>query len=83
MGTGSSAFNRNDICIDFPDEIMREFMNIRNKYFLQDDGSFHIDIVSLNCKALPDAFNLIHYYDYPFEKRNRIHNVVYDIITKI
>ena len=41
MGTGSSAFNRNDICIDFPEEIMREFTNIRNKYFLKkDDGSY-------------------------------------------
>ena len=81
MGTGSSAFNRNDICIDFPEEIMSEFTNIRNKYFLKEDGSFQIDIVLLNCKAIPDALNLIHYYEYSFEKRNRIYNIVYDIIT--
>ena len=83
MGTGSSAFNRNDICIDFPEEIMREFTNIRNKYFLKkEDGSYSIDVVVLNCKAMPDALNMIHYYDYSFEKRNRIYNIVYDIITK-
>jgi hypothetical protein len=81
MGTGSSAFNRNDICIDFPEEILREFTNIKNKYFLKEDGSFEIDIVVLNCKAMPDALNFIHYYDYPVDKRTRIHNVVYDIIT--
>jgi hypothetical protein len=81
MGTGSSAFNCNDINIDFPEDILREFSNIKNKYFVKEDGSFYIDIVTLNCKAMPDALNYIHYYDYPFERRNRIHNIVYDIIT--
>jgi hypothetical protein len=81
MGTGSSAFNYNDIIIDFPEEMLREFTAIKNKYFLKEDGTFQVDLTLLNCKAMPDALNYIHYYDYSFEKRNRIHNVIYDIIT--
>ena len=73
--------NRNDIRIDFPEDILREFSKIKNKYFVKEDGSFHMDTILLNCKAMPDALNFIHFYEYPFEKRNRIHNIVYDIIT--
>ena len=52
MGTGSSAFNRNDISIDFPEDILREFFSIKQKYFVKEDGSYKVDIISLNCKAI-------------------------------
>jgi len=81
MGAGSSAFNQRDITIDFPEEIMCEFNRIKKKYFQRDDGSFQVDTISLNCKAIPDALNYIHYYDYMDMKRIRIYNMVYDIIT--
>lgn len=81
MGAGSSAFNQRDITIDFPEEIMREFCRIKKTYFQKEDGTFQVDTVALNCRAIPDALNYIHYYDYTDNKRIRIYNIVYDIIT--
>lgn len=81
MGAGSSAFNQRDITIDFPEEIMQEFLRIKQTYFLREDGTFQVDTTSLNCRAIPDALNYIHYYDYSDVKRYRIYTIVYDIIT--
>lgn len=81
MGAGSSAFNQRDINIDFPEEIMHEFSRIKKTYFQKEDGSFQVDTVDLNCRAIPDALNYIHYYEYTDNKRIRIYNIVYDIIT--
>jgi hypothetical protein len=81
MGAGSGSFNRHYISITFSDDILNEFTNIKNKYFLKEDGSFYIDLTILNCKAMPDALNYINYYNYSTEKKIQIYNIVYSMIT--
>jgi hypothetical protein len=81
MGAGSGAFNQKDILIDFPEEIIIEFKKIKEKYFIKENGIFYMDRTVLNCKAMPDALNLIEYFNYSPEKKLRLFQVISDYIS--
>lgn len=81
MGAGSGAFNKKDILIDFPEEIITEFKKIKEKYFIRENDIFYIDRTALNCFAMPDALNLIEYFKYSPEKKLRLFQVVSDYIS--
>lgn len=83
MGAGSCAFNQKDILIDFPEEIIIEFKKIKEKYFIRENGIFYMDRTVLNCKAMPDALNLIEYFNFNYspEKKLRLFQVISDYIS--